>query len=76
VDFKNGGGVLGSQDLRLADFETRVRPVPSQSPSTCPSVSVKSSVRQFLGYERLGHRELLEGLNEATLKSFGNKDFK
>ena len=31
VDFKNGGGVLGSQDLRLGDFETRVRPVPSQS---------------------------------------------
>ena len=32
VDLKNGGGVLGSQDLRLADFEARVRPVPSQSP--------------------------------------------
>lgn len=26
------GEVLGCQDLRLADFETRVRPVPSQSP--------------------------------------------
>jgi hypothetical protein len=32
VDFKNGGGALKSQDLRLEDFETRVRPVPSQSP--------------------------------------------
>jgi hypothetical protein len=26
------GRALGCQDLRLGDFETRVRPVPSQSP--------------------------------------------
>lgn len=31
VDFKNAGGALGSQNLRLGDFETWVRPVLSKS---------------------------------------------
>ena len=45
VDFKNGGGALRSQDLRLGDFETRVRAV----------LGRWESARKSVGFREVNH---------------------
>jgi hypothetical protein len=67
VDSDNGGEFLNHhlyQWLKKHGIEqTRSRPYHKNDQAYVEQKN-HTHVRQFLGYERLGHRELLEGLNE------------